>query len=174
MKRILALDLATLTGYALSGDDGHACEAGTMRCENKRGDWPGTRWGILYDFLKRLRKFDSYRKIYFEEPFAMPMRRSGIGVGFKFSAVVELFCVQQSPIIDCVSVPPSVIKKFATGKGNAKKEQMLAAAQKIWDDVTDHNEADALWLLAYAVRQEHGIEAAAARKRMHGQKEAYP
>lgn len=47
-----------------------------------------------------------------------------------------------------VDVSPSCLKKFATGKGNAKKEDMLAAAIRRLDyQGSDHNEADALWLL---------------------------
>lgn len=45
-------------------------------------------------------------------------------------------------------VPPSVFKKFATGRGNAPKDEMLAAAIRRLDYAGhDGNEADALWLL---------------------------
>lgn len=37
-------------------------------------------------------------------------------------------------------------KRTATGKGNADKDAMLAAARRRWGDVADHNEADALWI----------------------------
>lgn len=50
-----------------------------------------------------------------------------------------------------VNVPPPVLKKFATGAGNAKKEAVLAAAiRKLGYAGYDHNEADALWLLQAA------------------------
>lgn len=50
-----------------------------------------------------------------------------------------------------VEVPATSLKKFATGKGNAGKPDMLAAAIKQLDfGGTDDNEVDALWLLEMA------------------------
>jgi Holliday junction resolvasome RuvABC endonuclease subunit len=44
--------------------------------------------------------------------------------------------------------PVGTIKKRATGKGNAGKPQMIAAAKTRWPnfEIEDDNEADALWL----------------------------
>lgn len=39
--------------------------------------------------------------------------------------------------VDTVIIPPTVIKKFATGKGNAKKEMMVDWFEKS-EDVSDH------------------------------------
>lgn len=48
-----------------------------------------------------------------------------------------------------VDVPPSSLKKYATGKGNANKGEMLAAAIRRLDyQGASDNEADALWLQA--------------------------
>jgi Holliday junction resolvasome RuvABC endonuclease subunit len=48
-----------------------------------------------------------------------------------------------------LEVPPSCVKKYATGKGNAKKVDVLQAAWKrLGYEGTDDNEADALWLRA--------------------------
>jgi len=49
-------------------------------------------------------------------------------------------------------VPPSSLKLFATGKGNAPKDQVLAAAiRQLGYAGHDHNAADALWLLSMAL-----------------------
>lgn len=53
-----------------------------------------------------------------------------------------------------VIVPPSVLKRYATGRGNADKAAMQMAAQKRlgYDtDRPDDNEVDALWLRALAL-----------------------
>lgn len=45
--------------------------------------------------------------------------------------------------------PPTSLKKYATGKGNAAKEIVFAAAVRRWPDLPlDNNSADALWLAA--------------------------
>ena len=49
--------------------------------------------------------------------------------------------------IPYVDVPPAVLKKYATGRGNAGKAEVLAAAiRRLGYDGHDDNEADALWL----------------------------
>ena len=45
-----------------------------------------------------------------------------------------------------VEVPPSTLKKWATGKGNASKDMVLASAVRRWPQVTQNDEADAAWL----------------------------
>jgi len=50
--------------------------------------------------------------------------------------------------IEFVTVIPSTLKKFATGKGNASKEEMLVAAVRAGAPVSTNNEADAWWLRA--------------------------
>lgn len=50
--------------------------------------------------------------------------------------------------IPYLEVPPATLKKYATGKGNASKEAVLAAAIRRLDYAGhDKDEADALWLL---------------------------
>jgi crossover junction endodeoxyribonuclease RuvC len=48
-----------------------------------------------------------------------------------------------------VEVPPSSLKKYATGKGNASKDQVLASAVRRFDfSIDNNNAADAAWLAA--------------------------
>jgi Holliday junction resolvasome RuvABC endonuclease subunit len=55
----------------------------------------------------------------------------------------------QQPFVD---VPPASLKKYATGKGNAKKELMLVeAVKRLGYDGSSNDEADALWLRAMAL-----------------------
>lgn len=53
-----------------------------------------------------------------------------------------------------VEVPPASLKTYATGKGNASKDQVLAAAVRAFPTlrVDDNNTADALWLAAMGAR----------------------
>ena len=68
-----------------------------------------------------------------------------------FWATLTAFC--QEHRIPFAGVPVATIKRHATGKGNASKQQMISAAQhRGWSDKIDlsDDEADALALLQYA------------------------
>jgi crossover junction endodeoxyribonuclease RuvC len=56
--------------------------------------------------------------------------------------------------VPLVEVPPSTLKTFATGKGNADKDAVLVAAVRTFPavPVRDNNDADALWLAALGAR----------------------
>jgi Holliday junction resolvasome RuvABC endonuclease subunit len=48
-----------------------------------------------------------------------------------------------------IEVPPATLKVLATGRGNANKDMMLAAAiRRLGYQGADHNEADSMWLRA--------------------------
>ena len=50
-----------------------------------------------------------------------------------------------------VDVPPATLKRFACGKGNARKEEVLVAAvRRLGYEGASHDVADALWLYALA------------------------
>jgi Holliday junction resolvasome RuvABC endonuclease subunit len=65
-------------------------------------------------------------------------------------SVIVTFCEERK--IEYRGYSPSEIKKFATGKGNANKEQMVHAAQGYGAIIEDDNHADALHLLHLAIR----------------------
>ena len=68
-----------------------------------------------------------------------------------FLSHLQEYCDNLSVNIPYAGIPVGTLKKYATGKGNAGKPAMIAAAcAKGWEPV-DHNEADALWILDYAV-----------------------
>lgn len=49
-------------------------------------------------------------------------------------------------------VPVGTIKKYATGKGNASKDEMITAMRRRGHVPTDDNEADALAILHWATQ----------------------
>lgn len=83
----------------------------------------------------------------------------GLAFGAKGNAMLDLAglaAVVRLAIADrgeqpYVDIPPASMKLFATGKGNAPKDEVLTAAVRKLDyQRSDHNEADALWLLQMA------------------------
>ena len=88
-----------------------------------------------------------------------------VGAGFHERAglhwlVVDLLSVRDIPY---VIVPPSVVKKYATGKGNANKGAMIDAATRRYPHIEtggDDNQVDALWLAAMGLdylTDEHAV-----------------
>jgi Holliday junction resolvasome RuvABC endonuclease subunit len=57
-----------------------------------------------------------------------------------------------------MGVPVGTVKKTATGRGNASKEDMMAAARARWPgwEPVDDNEADARWVVVAAAREVKG------------------
>ena len=49
-----------------------------------------------------------------------------------------------------MSVHSMTLKKHATGRGNASKDDMVIAAERAYGKVQDDNQADALHVLAWA------------------------
>ena len=66
-------------------------------------------------------------------------------------AYLEAFCGAKDIPMYPVAVP--TIKKFWTGAGNAKKERMIESAKERGFHPVDDNHADALALLAYALKE---------------------
>lgn len=56
-----------------------------------------------------------------------------------------------------VEVAPASLKLYATGKGNASKDDVLVAAVRINAPVANNDEADAWWLWAMALDR-YGVE----------------
>ena len=155
MNAILALDLGTRTGYAIR-ENGRV-ESGVQVFDVKRGESPGMR------YIRFNRWLDDVCRAGLDAVFG----RDGLAVGLivyeqthhrggaatevaaGFATRAQEFCARHG--LEHAAVHSATLKKFATGRGNAKKPEMIAAArQRFGYPVADDNEDDALWLLAYA------------------------
>ena len=139
--RILSLDTGTKTGWAtenLSGVEEFAI---------KRGESPGMRFlkfrGWLATMLKLIPELDV---IIYEQAHHRGGAATACGVGMV--TVVLEFAAQHG--IETMSVHSGTLKKYATGKGNAGKPEMIAEAIRRGYKPVDDNEADAILMLEYA------------------------
>ncbi|WAP69066.1 RuvC family protein [Jiella pelagia] len=80
-----------------------------------------------------------------EEPFSGQF--SSVKALFPMMGVAVLVCEQKG--VPWVLVNLMKLKVHATGKGNAKKEDMQAAAKARWGKDLGPDEADAAWAAAY-------------------------
>lgn len=143
-KSILSLDLATTTGYAYRGKS-RRITSGTIDLSPKKGEKGGVRYIKLQDWLDEwLEK--GIDLIVYEEPFVR--RRAPTQVLMGLLGKIHEFCARND--INYIGVSPRKIKAFATGKGNASKEEMLEACKKFSKrKITSYDEADAFLLLKY-------------------------
>jgi Holliday junction resolvasome RuvABC endonuclease subunit len=83
-------------------------------------------------------------QVYFERVYA----HSGSGAAHLYGYFMHtLAAVCEELHVKCTGIPVGTIKKFATGKGNASKEEMMAAARLRGFNPIDDNAADALAIL---------------------------
>ena len=138
MTRILALDLATKTGWAHS--DGFS---GVQNFAPRRGDSPGMRWITFRAWIRRLLNEAPADILVYEQAH----HRGGAPThtAHSFISIVETVAAEQE--LEITSRHTSVIKKHASGKGNTGKPEMVRLAEEKWGKIIDDNHADALWLL---------------------------
>lgn len=75
---------------------------------------------------------------------------------YSIGTVIRYFLWQSE--YDYNEIPPTTLKKFITGKGNAKKDLMMVGVYKNWGfDTTSDNVADAYALAMYTLFNSLGI-----------------
>jgi Holliday junction resolvasome RuvABC endonuclease subunit len=140
---ILALDLGTTTGFALSPDKG-ALISGTWVLKPSRFEGGGMRFLRFRGFLEEANDNCPFNKVVFEEV----RRHAGTDAAHVYGglmATLTAWCEENE--IPYEGVPVGTIKKYVTGKGNASKDEVIAALNALGYGITDHNEADAIALL---------------------------
>ncbi len=151
---ILALDLGATTGWALRGIDGHIT-SGSERFKPQRFEGGGMRFLRFKRWLTEIKQScDGIDCLYFEEV----RRHVGVDAAHAyggFLATLTAWCEHHQ--IPYQGVPVGTIKKYATGKGNAGKEDVIAAIRARGYVPVDDNEADALALLYWAIGQ-HALD----------------
>lgn len=145
---ILALDLGTTTGWALRGSDGHIT-SGSESFRPQRFEGGGMRYLRFRRWISEIQESVSeIQFLYFEEV----RRHVGVDAAHAyggFLATLTAWCEHHQ--IPYQGVPVGTIKKHATGKGNASKDEMVASIRSRGHQPADDNEADALALLHWAI-----------------------
>jgi Holliday junction resolvasome RuvABC endonuclease subunit len=144
---ILALDLGTTTGWALRTPDG-AITSGTQSFRPQRFEGGGMRFLRFKRWLTELKAHaDGIDSLHFEEVRRHVSTDAAHAYG-GFLATLTSWCEHHQ--IPYQGVPVGTIKKHATGKGNASKDEMITAMRRLGHVPTDDNEADALAILHWA------------------------
>ena len=167
---ILALDLGTRTGWALTG---HTVTSGVQVFDVKRGESPGMRYLRFARWLDEILGHGLPMRMYLgagvkpqieREPlvklivYEAPHHRGGAAteIALGFSTTVQAAAAHLG--IEHASVHSATLKKFTTGSGRGEKVAMYSAAVKRgWIPTNprdyDDNEVDAICLLHYALAE---------------------
>lgn len=151
---ILALDLGTTTGWALRDADG-LITAGTVSLKLGRFDGGGMRYLRFANWLAEIDRLSGpMAAIWFEEV----RRHAGTDAAHIYGGLMATLSAwaEQCSVPYC-GVPVGTIKRFATGKGNADKQAMIAAVRGRGFAPADDNEADAIAILLWAIETDGGV-----------------
>lgn len=143
--KLLALDLGTTTGFAI-GEPGSVTVTGTWGLKPGRYDGGGMRFVKFRARLDEINTAYGIDLVVFEEV----RRHAGTDAAHVYGglmATLQTWCEENS--VPYEGVPVGTIKKFATGKGNANKDAMMAAVRGWGYEPADDNEADATALWHY-------------------------
>ena len=146
----LALDLATNCGYAVGDDQKDKPKHGTVGFVNKQFDGAGMRFLKFRLWLRDIIDQHGVEMVIYE---SVASHTGTIAAHIYGGWVAEMQSVCEEEKVHYTSFGVTEIKKFWTGKGNAKKDVMIAAANKRGFDPKDDNAADALavWFLGKEV-----------------------
>lgn len=148
MQVILTLDLGTATGWAIRTRD-NDMTSGTQSFKPQRFEGGGMRFLRFKRWLTEVKQsVDGINVVYFEEV----RNHAGVDAAHVyggFMAHLTAWCEHHD--IPYQGVPVGTIKKHATGKGNASKDDMIAAMRCKGHAPADDNEADAQALLHWAI-----------------------
>ncbi len=145
---ILALDLGTKTGWARQCPDSEL-RSGMKNFAQGKFAGGGRRFQAFEEWLLG---FSGITEVVFEAV----RRHMGTDAAHIYGGLLSIltkWCEQNG--IPYQGVPVGTIKKFATGRGNAKKPEMIAAAQSWGFKPVDDNEADALAILKWRLAQKN-------------------
>ena len=141
--KLLALDIATKTGWKT------ATASGTWDLTPNKGESSGMRLIRFRAKLIEIIKAENIRIIAYERPAGF--HKQALIIAGELIGVLKTVAEEHHIHLACYSA--TEIKKFATGKGNATKEEMIKAAQKKGYNPQDDNEADAIHLYDLAINK---------------------
>ena len=155
--RFVGLDLSTKTGLVILDESGNVLTEKEITSKIKKD--PQRMIDLTEQVLSHLEKDD----VIAIEGFSYGSRGKGIAFqfGYGYSVQIALYTNDFNYLI----VTPSQVKKFATGKGNASKDNMILPIYKKWKyEHESDNVRDAFVLAQIARATKTSVELAKYQK----------
>ena len=150
---ILALDLGSTTGWALRNSRCRILH-GTAEFRPTRFEGGGMRYLRFGKWLDQTLEVTAGIDAVYVEEVRRHVGTDAAHVYGGLMATLTAWCEHHN--LPYQGVPVGTIKKHATGKGNASKDEVIQSMRALGHPVTDDNEADALALLHWALDTQEG------------------
>ena len=151
---ILALDLGTRTGWA-SRIDG-VVHSGVIDLSPRRFDGGGVRFLRFRRWVTEWKAAAGTPELVVYEEVRAHRGTDACQIWGGFLATLSAWCEHHE--VPYQGVPVGTVKRHIAGKGNARKDDVIAAVRALGFDPEDDNEADALAVLHWALA--NGIDGA--------------
>jgi Holliday junction resolvasome RuvABC endonuclease subunit len=149
---ILGIDPGLSCGWAIIGDGDRRIGSGAWDLSvRSRWEGAGVGWLRLQHSLQVILGAHQIEAIGFEEV----RRHAGTDAAHVYGAIVGVIQhVAEAHGTPYTSIPVGTIKRIATGKGNAGKDEMIAAVMSRWGHRCEtDDEADAHWVAVATARE---------------------
>lgn len=146
MSVVIGFDLGKAFGWSVIQTNGTVQEYGTSYPEKgESSNEIGVALNRFYKEVRRLLAANEPDLVVIAWEYVQFNRGRGGKYNDEMRGVLRLLCERRGiPYLE-VGVP--ALKRFATGKGNAKKDEMRAAAgSRMMNPPEDENAVDALWV----------------------------
>jgi len=145
----LALDTATHCGYCTSKESG--CWDFTVKQSKKNPQHPYSKLANFQDTLNKFLDDNPQIDTIVSERVSGLFKNAIISLA-EMLGIIKLTCYHRG--LNHIEYTSTEMKKFATGKGNAKKPEMIAAAQaKFGVTSNNDNECDAVIMYHYHIHK---------------------
>lgn len=145
---VLSLDLGTSTGWAIQKPDNSIVSGTEALVPENTVDRDVRYWAFQQWLYRIITQIPDIQCVYYE----IVRRHLGTYAAHVYGGYRGILLAwAYDNNIPCFFLPPSTIKKYITGKGNASKQEVIQAVQCRGFSPKDDNEADALALLLLAL-----------------------
>lgn len=146
MTTYIGIDPATKCGWAVLSAEGHRVASGVWLLERRAGDGSGMLFVRFERLFRELLEAYPTGIVAYEQIANRFPGAAHVGLGIQ--AHIQRICEEVDR--PYTGIPPATVKKHATGRGNANKQEMVLAAFERWPALAqaqrpvDDDEADAL------------------------------
>lgn len=147
----LAIDLGTSMGFAIARQDGRI-ESGTLSLNRKAKDHEAERFVRLRKWFTETHAANPHlSRVVYERVHHVGMNQAYASqLWGAYHAILLMFCYHHN--IEHEGYQLNAIKKQWTGRGDAKKEEMIGRARALGFKPESSDEADAIALLHVAMK----------------------